>query len=393
MTKTLDRSIVDTALCMSPEPFLRHYYGGDVKVTAGGRSISVRKVLRADKKTDGKWVSCTWVGEGIGDNIKLMNFLNGAGFVQAVEELTGQCPFSDNPVRVPTMKRRTSYFDMADRMSLNIPQFITDSTEGHQYLESRGLSPEIIMRCEENKTLAYTADGVCFLGRNSFDTLKYIAHRYYKEQPVPDSPGETRNKKDEFGSSKIYCFSIPPKDEAAPFHVFIVEGAINAMAQADFNSESDDPAIQNAAIFTTGGVASRMWLSRQSTQDALKKAVSVTMIGENEGPGETKTREEKQQETDRSRHAVLEYIEEKTGVTPRLIYPPEGCGDVADHRLAVVSERKCQLEKLREAELHQTKAPGLEVKEASPSAVVRRRIVVRPQNIQYRRVPPGMSGP
>lgn len=382
--KQIDRSLIDTALSMSPEPFLRHSYGNDVHVSRSGHSISVEKVLRADKKSDGKWVSCTWIGDGIGDNIKLMNFISGLGFIQAVEELTGQCPFSDEPVRVPVMRRRrSSDFGINNRKEMSLPKFITDNRDGQDYLMSRGISQETIDKCEANGILGYTDIGVCFLGRNEFGTIKYIAHRYYEEQPVPDKPGKTRNKKDEYGSSKAYCFSIEPTEKDKPYHAFIVEGAINAMALADINSGIENDAVKNAVILTTGSVASKEWLSRDSVKNYLRNAVSVIMIGENEDAGTRHTKEEKQTLTDSARHKVIELIKEVTGIDDvKLIYPPKGFGDIADYHLAVTKKNEEKVMEQRIQKLYQTPAPALE---NTSNVNLRRVIVPRPDYMKNRK--------
>ena len=378
--RQIDRSIVDQAKSTSPVMVLRHYYGGDVKETSGGRSISVKKVLRADKKPNGQWVSCQWHGEGIGDNIQLMQYCGALGFEDAVMVLTGQAPYMDKERvnRVANIRPRRSSQFSADNLALSdkhlsMPKFITDNRAGRDYLIGRGISLDTIRLCEEQKILGYTDDGVCFLGRDVSGTLKYIAHRYYKEMPIPDDPGETRNKKDAYGSQKTYCFNVVPRDSDKPFAAYIVEGGINALAVYDICRSRGE---ENVLIQTTGSVAGDDWMENPITAPLFKKAKTVTMIGEWESEGKRETKEEKQAKTDASRKRVLEQLAEKLGVHARLVYPNRNFGDIADFHKAkgIEAGRIQEVAKIEELE----KQPAIERPVRRPPVAIRR-VVLPPR--------------
>ncbi len=334
----LDKRVIDLAREVTPEPFLRSIYGNDVKVTGGGRSISVSKVLRADKnRSSGEWVACDWQGGGIGDNIKLLNYVSGLDFGSAIVSLTGQTPFIDREVEPPPMavcRRRRQYQGSEPAPSLHVPKFIDDFSQAREYLIGRGITPETIDEARGQGRLRATENSVCFIGTDKYGTLRYVAHRYYEKQPVPDSPGEFRNKKDEVGSSKVHCFWLPPPFPDMPKTGWIVEGGVNALALSDIlsreSSEFHSGGPQNPLILTTGGVAMRDWMANVETSTILRDCVSVTMVGENEHAATPEAAEKKQADTDRLRHVVLDALKERHGIAADLVFPPKWAEDTAD---------------------------------------------------------------
>lgn len=334
----LDKRVIDLARGTSPEPFLRSIYGNDVKVTGGGRSISVSKVLRADRsRSTGEWVACDWQGGGIGDNIKLLNYVSGLDFGAAIVSLTGQTPFIDREVELPPMsisRRRKQYHDAAPSPTLHVPKFIDDFSKAQEYLLGRGITLETIEYARRLNRLKATDKSVCFIGVNKYNSLKYIAHRYYEPQPVPDDPETFRNKKDEVGSSKVHCLWLPPPFPDRPATGWIVEGGVNALALADILARDKSPfhsgGPQNPLILTTGGVAMRDWMNNVQTSEMLKRCTSVTMVGENEYAETEEKAEKKQNDTNRLRGIVLEALKERLGIDAALVFPPPGAEDTAD---------------------------------------------------------------
>lgn len=332
----LDKRVIDLAREVSPEPFLRSMYGNDVKVSGGGRSISVHKVIRADKKSR-EWVSCDWQGGGIGDNIKLLKYVAGLDFGAAIMSLTGQSPFIERDVSLPPMsvsRRRRSEPSLRPPQPLHLPAFIDDFSQAKKYLIGRGILPETVDWARAQGRLRATELGVCFIGSDKYGDMRYIAHRYYEMQPVPDRPGEFRNKKDEVGSSKVHCFWLPAPFPDMPKTAWIVEGGVNALALSDIlarnSSEFHSGGPQNPLILTTGGVAMRRWMENPETAALLRECTSVTMVGENEHADTPKEAAEKQEKTDLLRQKVLDELKQRLGIEAALVYPPKWAEDTAD---------------------------------------------------------------
>ncbi len=347
-----DKTIVDEARQASPAACLRDIYGNAVTVSAGGRSISVKGVCRSDKKGDA-WVSCNWQGGGIGDNLKLMEHVRGLGFEDAVIALTGKTPILGANVRppppMPINKNPRHNVATVKMKQIKIPAFIADFSQSRNYLLGRGISPEVIDRAHADGRLLATKDGVCFVGRDEHSAYRYIAHRYYTPQPVPNSKtGETRNKKDEVGSDKRYCFWLPPPQPDRPFSVWVVEGGTNALALADIlaknTSHFHNGGPQNALILTTGGVAMREWMKNPTTNPMIKEAVQanqrLVLVGEWESASTPEKLEKKVQDIADIRKRFLGDFEELFARPLEFIMPPKGMGDVADMAEAAMLEAK-----------------------------------------------------
>lgn len=333
-------AIIEDAYRASPEPFLRSFYGNELKMSPSGRSLAVKGVLRADYK-NGRWVACDWSGGGIGGSVNIIRHVYNVGFKDAVELLTGQS-FSD-PVRAhpapqkPRLRRKT---EAGPPQILRVPDFVADKTEGRAYLQSRGVFLETIMRCEHEGSLAYTKNGLCFLGRNEMGAIRYVAHRFYREQEAPD--GSMRTKKDEVNSSKTYTFNIQPKTER--YATYLVEGGINALSLHDLLSRCGE----DAFIVTTGSVSARGWMKNPATLARIAKSTGIVMICENESAGKRATAERKQYETDGLRLKVLndlrDALGEENALRITLAYPPVGYGDINDYMAHYAQEESDKTE-------------------------------------------------
>ena len=298
----------------------------------------------------GERVACDWQGGGIGDKIKLLNDVSRLDFGAAIVSLTGQTPFIDREVEPPPMaisRRRRQCQSSEPSPSLHVPKFIDDFSQARSYLLGRGIEPGTIDAARSQGRIRATENSVCFIGTDKYGTMKYVAHRYYEKQPVPDSPGEFRNKKDEVGSSKVHCFWLPPLFPDRPKTGWIVEGGVNALALADIlsreSSEFHSGGPQNPLILTTGGVAMRDWMSNVETSRLLRDCVAVTMVGENEHAATPEAADKKQNDTDRLRHIVLAALKERLGIVANLVFPPKWAEDTAD-----MQERWSKTDKGRE---------------------------------------------
>lgn len=317
--------MIEDAYRASPEPFLRSMYGNELKVNPSGRSLSIKGVLRADYK-NGRWVACDWSGGGIGGSVNIIRHVYNIGFKEAVELLTGQSfrdLVHDKPAPSKPRVRRTT--EMQPPQILKVPEFIADKTQGQAYLQSRGVPLQVIAHCEREGSLAYTKDGLCFLGRDEIGAIRYVAHRFYQEQEAPD--GSMRNKKDELHSSKEYTFNIKPRSER--YATYLVEGGINALSLYDLLSRRGEEAF----IVTTGSVSARGWMKNPATLARIAKSTGIVMICENESPGTRATAERKQYETDGHRLNVLNDLRDALGsdLPITLAYPPDGFGDINDY--------------------------------------------------------------
>ena len=355
--------------------------------------MSIKSVLRADYK-NGRWVACDWMGGGIGGSINIIRHTHNLGFKEAVELLTGQSfhdPVrSSPPTKAPRLRRTTA---LVQPKKIKVPTFLSDKTEGRAYLRSRGVSMEAIRHCEHAGSLAYTNDGVCFIGSDDAGDIRYIAHRFYQEQEAPD--GTMRNKKDELHSSKEYTFSIKP--EGGKYTTYLVEGGINALSLYDLLARKGE----DAFIVTTGSVSARGWMKNPSTLARIAKGGDIVMVCENESKGSRSTAERKQYDTDALRLDVLtdlrDALKEAGYDQPRTIttaYPPVGFGDVNDYMAHVETmdhdrvERFIQtfLERIEKAETLDQHIERFNATEPPPTMLFIKPIIAQPP-------PPDLSRP
>lgn len=342
--------VIRSANAMSPEPLLRSLFGNLVKSKNG--HISIKGILRADEK-GGRWVACDWYGTGIGGTISIISHVYGVGFKDSVEMLTGvslnttkRLP-SSKPHRVRRSGLSSSGRPDCDKLhGIILPKLIPPTEDGRNYLIGRGISKETIAMCEANGSLGYTENAVVFVGRSEDDEIKYAASRYLKNQI--DEDGEVFNKKDAVGSSKVFCFCIPPAPRI-PYDTYLVEGGVNALSLYEILARQN----RNAFILTTGSVSARKWMENPDYIALIDGGGRCFMVGENETASETRSANEKQRNTDKARYGVISDLKDRIRVPVSLTYPPTGYGDVNDYLKAIVLDDEIsvdmQIRKLVEA--------------------------------------------
>lgn len=330
----IDRGFIEEARRVSPLDFLYNACSGiPIKVSGKGTHISVSKILRADKTASGVWVACNWFGEGIGDNISLVqSLIPGTHFLDAIEMLTGVRPALGMTAPRFKKRRRSSVSKESIMPKIKIPEWDTNNEKGRAWLRNRGISNQAISIAEKNGGLKYTPNGVAYIGYNDYGSIKYLALRYFVNQIDPED-GSEFNKKDAYGSLKRYPFCILPEDNHSPYKAYIVEGGTNALAALDFALDKG----QNVFIMTTGGVAIREWQENKTLMEKLKNAEKVFLIGENETEGTYHTAEEKQKMTNTIRDKIINELKEKDIIAKRINVPEE-YEDMADYRLAFIQK-------------------------------------------------------
>jgi hypothetical protein len=303
----------------SPEELLRSRFGLVLRERSG-RTLVVPGVLRADLRGD-RWVACHWNGAGIGDNVALARFLFGCGFVDAVARLVGQGATADNGDR----PQAGVWSDTEYR--LRVPSQ-SDPRDGRVYLSERGITDAVVREAEVLGSVLHFSNGVAFAGRDREAAIRAITVRYFRPLSMPD--GSSVTKRDLRGSNKSY----PSIFNGDPNRVVVVEGAISGLAA---QSLSEIKGRGLPTVIATGGVNLLRWILEPDTlaSDLVARARDVTILAENETDHDGVPDPIKQQLTDGARRKLAHALGSvRSGVLPRLIYPPAGIKDVAEWLMA-----------------------------------------------------------
>ena len=162
------------------------------------------------KISNGKWY---WFSRGIGGKTALDYLINVQNYTlpEAVEIIIGRAAV--RPPVFHTPKTKAKEFSM--------PEANVNNASVRRYLASRGIDPEIISYCINNKLLIETKryHNAAFVGYDSAGKPRYASLR--------GTYGTFKGEAD--GSKKRYSFSIPG-EQASTVHLF--EAAIDAMSFA-----------------------------------------------------------------------------------------------------------------------------------------------------------------
>ena len=164
------------------------------------------------KISNGKW---HWFSRGFGGRTALDYLIKVEGytFTDAVEVLTGRAAMMPPVFHTPKPEPSKAF---------TMPETTADTHRVREYLMGRGIHPDIINYCMENKLLFETRKyhNALFAGYDTSGKIRYGALR----GTVGDFKGEVP------GSDKHYSFAIPPDAVTGRLHLF--EAAIDAMSYA-----------------------------------------------------------------------------------------------------------------------------------------------------------------
>ena len=297
-----------------------------------GRHLSVRanrdEVYRVTRKPDGHYVVCDKYGNGIGDNIALVQEIEpGTGFAEAVYRLSGAPYVIPQPPRAIEPKRELP------KLPAQRP---IDREYGRQYLRGRGISLDTIEHAEKAGMVRYTTGGVLFVGYDRPDVAQNVTKR-------ATAPADPVQKRDFRGSDKRF----PPVLPGDPAKVWIVEGGADALALRDIALRSGQ---QPPTIIVSGGANVRSFLESADVQAVLKRAGYVTVCGENEKGAETQAR------ADTGHQKQAHRVAEITGREVRRWTPtPEQGKDLADMNARQVAE----IERQQQTQQRSRRGPSL----------------------------------
>ncbi|MBX9840085.1 MAG: DUF3991 domain-containing protein [Silvanigrellaceae bacterium] len=262
----VDKSNIRTSRELDPSDCLRSM-GFEVKKD-GQNHLSVElngdQIYRVTKKQDGHYVSCDKYGNGIGDNIALIQDIRpDLKFAEAVYKLHAY----DLNYKFEN-KNTTQEIDK--KIDLKIPRQVENERKlGREYLhEKRGISFDTINHAEKVGLIKYSDKGVLFVGYDENQNVKNITQRSIRES-------NAIQKIDYRGSDKQYCQLLQGNNKS----IWIVEGGIDALALRDLalRQKEDSP-----TILISGGANVKSFLERDSIQNLLKDANRVTIAVEKE---------------------------------------------------------------------------------------------------------------
>lgn len=285
--------------------------GFECKRSRSGTQISVRRngdeVYRVTEK-DGAWVTCDHYGNGVGDNISLVQDVQrGMKFPAAVQQLIGTL--------TPGLVRS---FTPTPRPPLVLPdQRPVDRAQGRAYLQDRGIDLQTIIDAEKAGFVRYADRAVLFVGLGDNGQAKAATRRAAtKDDPLQKSDLE--------GSDKRFPAILKGTSSLA----YIVDGGVDALALHSLAKRRGQP---TPTVYVTGGVGTKSWLDRAPIQAQLRQHSEIVIAGENEKDDAT------QERTDVHRAETAQRIEAITRDPVRTVTPPPGQGkDMADVNKAEV---------------------------------------------------------
>lgn len=196
--------------------YLRAYEPGELKPDGPNRYTTATHGSLVI--SNGKWV---WNGGGGIGGVSALDYLlkvRDMGFVEAVETLTGERAadarsYQEAARAQPPPKKRLFALPEPSRYANNAVS----------YLQSRGISPEVISRCLQTGILYESRkyQNVVFVGRDETGTARFACMRSTRDN----------FKRDAAGSDKRYSFCFPAKNPASR-HLAVFEAPIDALSHA-----------------------------------------------------------------------------------------------------------------------------------------------------------------
>lgn len=277
-----------------------------------GRHLSVRtpagdEAYRVTRQPDGHWVACDLYGNGVGDNVALVQDLEpGTSFPDAVYRLMGGVPLVQavQPVSGPPRPPRLPRASEADREA------------GRRYLASRGIDDQTLDDAERTGMLRFVPGGIVYVGLDERGTVRSATRRAI-------DPADPVQKRDFRGTDKSYA----PMLRGDSSQVWVVEGGTDALA---LHSMFRRLGRALPTVIVSGGSNVLSWVKRCG--EALANAVRVVLATEHERDAETLAKVEA------GRAKQVAEIEEVIGEKPEIWTPPEASKDLADYHLAKLHE-------------------------------------------------------
>lgn len=268
------------------------------------------EVYRLTKKHQGHWLWCDNYGNSGGDNIALVQEIEGIqGFADAVYRLVS-APIQAVPVAPP--KPRTP-------PTLPVAGYKSKQA-GRQYLEGRGIAPEVIEAAEAAGMLRFAPGSIIFVGYDSAGTAQAATRR-------ATDPTDDVQRRDLRGTDKRFPAILP----GDPRRVWIVEGGTDALAlHTIYRRRGEQP----PTVLVSGGANVRGFLDRPEIQQVLRGADRVTVACEREKDTDTQAR------TDAAHAEQCRRVAEIAGREPE-VWKPREAKDLADYNVR-------QIEKLRQ---------------------------------------------
>lgn len=294
--------------------------GFTCKHSGGGRQISVRhggdEVYRVTRRGEGHWVACDHHEFGVGDNIALVQDIEGSSlnFRKAVYRLFGAPGMA--PLQNVTPKPRAVFVMPA--------QNPVDQARGREYLKERGIDLQTVLEAESAKFIAYTDKAVLFVGRDQLGTIKAATRR----AATKDDP---KQKSEIPGSDKRFPAIFKGTGDIA----YIVDGGIDALALHAMAKRRGQP---TPTVYVTGGVGNKSWIDRDSIKAQLRRHRQIIIAGENEKDADT------QERTDAHRDETKQRLEAITGNQVRIVTPAKSIGkDMADQNAIELAKERAAI--------------------------------------------------
>ena len=321
-----------SARAVDPTPYLQSV---GYRVKREGRHLSVYQgkdeAYRVTRKPDGHWVACDHYGNGVGDNIALVQEIErNAGFAEAVYKLTG-APSVDITNKSHVDRNNKANVDrQKPRLPIMAP---TDREAGRLYLRDRGISADTIAAAEQAGMVRYTRGAVLFVGTDASGAVQNVTRRAI-------DPADEVQKRDLRGSDK----GFPPVLPGNPADVWVVEGGADALAVHDLYRRADAPV---PTVIVSSGANVLSWADNPDLQPVLQGAGRVIVAEEHEKDEEARERADTGHR--RQREAL-----EALGCKVASWQPPEGYKDLAEfnERRGDVEQRK-QMERAQRAAMRQ----------------------------------------
>lgn len=337
----VDKSNIRTSRELDPSDCLRGM-GFEVKKD-GQNHLSVElngdQIYRITKKNDGHYVSCDKYGNGIGDNIALIQDIRpDLKFAEAVYKLHAY----DLNYK---FENKNIVQEIDKKIDLKIPRQVENERKlGREYLhDERGISIDTINHAEKVGLIKYSDKGVLFIGYDENQNVKNVTQRSIRES-------NAIQKMDYKGSDKQYCQILEGNKKS----VWIVEGGIDALALRDLalRQKQDPP-----TILISGGANVKSFLERDSIQNLLKEANRVTIAVENEKSLQAQNRSDQghERQSERIKEIVGEQKEVRSWSSPNF-------KDVAEMNLHAVLKDRLKAEQEREQKREQEKLKTKEKK-------------------------------
>ena len=205
----LDNETIEQAKQIDLLTYLKQHEPGNL-VRLSGNNYCTRE-HDSLKISNGKWY---WFSRGFGGRsaLEYLMKVEELSFLQAVERLTGIHP---------EMGHDTQKTERKDQRKLLVPELNEDSSRVREYLEKRGIDPEII-EYGIRKSLIFESEeyhNAIFVGYDTGGIARYAAAR----------STITQYKRDLTGSDKRFSFSFSEKN-GTDLHLF--EAAIDLLSYA-----------------------------------------------------------------------------------------------------------------------------------------------------------------